>query len=105
MVNNPWLTSIAVWALLSLGGRAAVVFVGGELVSLPHPGLDIYLSNLPIVPTSLVAAFLYWRRPMHPVARRVLVFAASPVTGLALGRLLSPLSPSFGPRACYPLDR
>jgi hypothetical protein len=84
-----------------LGGLAAVVFVGGELVPLPHPSLDVYLSSLPIVPTFLVAAFLYWRRPNHPVARRLLVFGASPMIALALGELLSILWLSSGPRGWY----
>src|SRR5258708_39033108 len=98
MSHHRPMSSIAGRTLLTLGGIAAVVFVGGELVPLPHPSLDVYLSSLPIVPTFLVAAFLYWRRPNHPVARRLLVFGASPMIALALGELLSILWLASVPR-------
>ena len=101
MSHHPRMSAIAGWALLALGGLAAVVFVGGELAPVPHPSLDVYLSNLPIVPTYLIAAFLYWRRPQHPVARRLLVFGASPMIALALGEVLSVLMLSIGPRDWY----
>ena len=89
------------WALLALGGLAAVVFVSGEFVPGHHQALEPYLSNLPIVPAYLIAAFLMWRRPRHRVAHRLMALGASPIIALALGEVLSVLWLTAGPQPWY----
>lgn len=89
------------WSLLTLGGIAAVVFVGGEFWPGPHQALEPYLSDFPTVPIFLIAAFLYWRRPAHRVARRLLVYGVSPMLALGFGEVLSVLWLSQGPRPWY----
>jgi signal transduction histidine kinase len=89
------------WTLLALAGLAAAVFIGGEFVPAYHQALEPYLSNLPIVPGYLISAFLYLRRPNHPVARRLLVLAASPMIALGLGEVLSVLWLASGPKPWY----
>jgi signal transduction histidine kinase len=89
------------WGLLALGGLAAVVFIGGEFVPRNHQALEPYLSNLPTVPVYLIAAFLFWRRPGHRVAHRLLVIGVSPLVALAVGEILSVLWLSQGPRPWY----
>ena len=86
------------WGLLALGAFAAVVFVGGEFWPGPHQALEPYLSNLPTVPVYLIAAFLYWRRLDHRVARRLLVWGVSPMVALGFGEVLSALWLSKGPQ-------
>jgi len=89
------------WALLAVAGLAAAVFIGGEFLPARHQALEPYLSNLPIVPGYLIAAFLYWRRPHHPVARRLLILAASPMIALGVGEVLSVLWLASGPKPWY----
>lgn len=93
--------SIVSWGLLVVGGLAAVVFVGGEFVPAYHQALEPYLSNIPVVPGYLIAAFLMWRRPHHRVAHRLMALGASPVIALALGEILSVMWLTFGPRPWY----
>lgn len=87
--------------LFVVGGLACVVFVGGELLPGPHQALEPYLSNLPIVPAYLIAAFLMWRRPHHRVARRLMALGACPVIALGVGEVLSVLWLTAGPQAWY----
>ena len=89
------------WGLLALGAFAAVVFVGGEFMPGPHQALEPYLSNLPTVPVFLIAAFLYWRRPGHRVAQRLLILGVSPMVALGFGEVLSVLWLSQGPQPWY----
>ena len=93
--------SIVSWGLLVVGGLAAVVFIGGEFLPAHHQALEPYLSNIPIVPAYLIAAFLMWRRPHHRVAHRLMALGASPVIALALGEILSVLWLTLGPRPWY----
>jgi len=89
------------WALLVVGAASGAVFVGGELVPSRHQPLEPYLSNLPVVPAYLIAAFLYWRRPRHRVAQRLLVLGVSPIVALGVGEILSFLWLTAGPRNWY----
>jgi signal transduction histidine kinase len=65
------------------------------------PSLDVYLSNLPMAPVFLIAAFLLWRRPRHRVARRMLAVAVCASLALALGEVLSVLWLVRGPQPWY----
>lgn len=89
------------WALLALGAITGAVFVGGEFIPSHHQALEPYLSNMPIIPAYLIAAFLYWRRPKHRVAQRLLVLGVSPVTALGVGEILSLLWLALGPQSWY----
>ena len=86
------------WGVLGLGALAGLVFIGGEFLPGHHQALEPYLSNLPVVPAYLIAAFLYWRRPRHRVAHRLLALGASPLLALGLGELLSVLWLTAGPQ-------
>lgn len=97
LVHHAAMPGILGWGLMALGGFAAVVFVGGEFWPGPHQALEPYLSNLPTVPVYLIAAFLYWRRPGHRVARRLLVWGVSQMVALGFGEVLSVLWLSRGP--------
>lgn len=98
MVHHAAMPRILGWGLLALGGFAAVIFVGGEFWPGPHQALEPYLSNLPTMPVYLIAAFLYWRRPEHRVARRLLVWGVSQMVALGFGEVLSVLWLSQGPQ-------
>lgn len=89
------------WALLAAGGVATGIFVAGEFVPVDHPTLGLYLSNLAIVPAFLIGAYLFWRRPHHRVAHRLMALGASSVIALALGEVLSFLWLKAGPQPWY----
>lgn len=89
------------WVLLALGAVVGAPFVSAEMVPGPRPALDVYLSSLPIAPFFLVAAFTFWRRPLHPVARRLLVQGACSIIALGLGEILSVLWLTAGPKPWY----
>jgi signal transduction histidine kinase len=95
------MSMIAWWVLLALGAVVGAPFVGAELFPGPRPALDVYLSSLPMAPFFLIAAFTFWRRPLHPVARRLLALAACPMIALGLGEILSVLWLAGGPKPWY----
>src|SRR5579864_2062635 len=101
MAHHAAMPAFLGWGLLTLGALAGAVFIGGEFLHSHHQALEPYLSNLPIVPAYLVAAFLYWRRSGHRVAHRLLVLGVSPLVALGVGEVLSLLWLSVGPQPWY----
>src|SRR5262245_45107265 len=99
MPHDAAMVAMVWWALMALGGAATVVFVAGGF--LPGARTTLYLSNLPMAPFFLIAAFLLWRRPRHRVARRMLTTGVCASLALALGEVLSVLWLTRGPQ---PLD-
>lgn len=98
MVHHAAMSIIALWVLLALGAVVGAPYFGAELVPGPRPALDVYLSSLPMAPFFLIVAFTFWRRPLHPVARRLLILGACPIIALGLGEILSVLWLSSGPQ-------
>ena len=101
MPHHAAMPTLALWALLAVGAVLWVPFVGAELIPGPRPTLDVFLSSLPIAPFFLITAFTFWRRPEHPVARRLLVLGACSLVALGLGEILSVLWVATGPKPWY----
>lgn len=101
MHHDAPMVAIIRWGSLALGAAATATFVAAMLIPAPRPSLDVYLSNIPIAPFFVIAAFLLWRRPRHPVARRMLAVGVCASLALALGEVLSVLWFAGGPRPWY----
>jgi hypothetical protein len=101
MAHHAAMPAFLGWGLLALGALAGAVFIGGEFLPSHHQALEPYLSNLPIVPAYLVAAFLYWRRPGHRIAHRLLALGVSPLVALGAGEVLSVLWLTVGSQPWY----
>ena len=101
MPHDAAMVAIIRWGSLALGAAATAVFLAAVLIPAPRPSLDVYLSNLPIAPFFVIAAFLLWRRPGHPVARRMHAVGVCASLALALGEVLSVLSLVGGTRPWY----
>lgn len=101
MPHHARVPTLVLWMLLALGAVVGVPFVGAELIPGPRPTFDVFLSNFPIAPFFLITAFTFWRRPQHPVARRLLVLGTCPTIALGLGEILSVLWLAAGPKPWY----
>lgn len=101
MAHHAAMPAFLGWGLLAIGALAGAVFIGGEFLPSHHEALEAYLSNLPIVPAYLIAAFLYWRRPRHRIAHRLLALGVSPLVALGAGEVLSLLWLTVGSQPWY----
>ena len=88
-------------ALLFLGAAAAIAYPLADLATRRGPQLTWLVNEWVMLTFYLIGAFLFSRRPDHPVARRLLLAGTCAIVSTTIGQLVSVADVTVGPQPWF----